>query len=152
MSGKVFGRPEQRTGRSGRGFVTAKVRAAVGEADAVFVNVVAFSESAAAALLALEDGDAVSLAGTLKPGAWVDKTGAARPSLDVVAAQVMTAYGLKRRREAVQAAAGAGDSSEAPRAPGGGADRARPQQRQRAPERHDFEAGGDDEWLQGGRA
>lgn len=154
VSGKVYGRPEQRTGKSGRGFVVAKVRAAVGEADAVFVNVLCFSESAQAALLALEDGDAVSLAGTLTPKAWTDKQGAARPALDLVAAQVMTAYGAKKKREAVQAAAGAGGSSEAPRAPGGGADRARPQQRQqpRQHERHDFEAGADDDWLQGGAA
>ena len=97
---KLHGKPEQRTGKTGRPFVTAKARAAVADGDAVFVNVVAFSETAAAALLALDAGDAVALAGTLKAGAWVDRDGNARPSLDLVAAQVMTVYGLAKKRKA----------------------------------------------------
>lgn len=113
IAGKVHGRPEQRTGKSGRGFVVAKVRAAVaGDGDAVFVNVLAFSESVQAALLALGDGDAVALVGTLTPKAWTDREGMARPALDLVAAQVLTAYGLKRKREAVAAAAGAGEQHQ----------------------------------------
>lgn len=54
-----------------------------------------------AALLALGNGDAVVLAGTLKPGVWVDRQGQTRPTLDMVAAQVLTVYHLKRRRAAV---------------------------------------------------
>ena len=98
--GKLHQRAEQRTGKTGRPFVTGKVRAATGEADAVFVNVVCFSESVGAALLALDAGDAVALAGTFKPGAWIDREGNARPSLDIVAAQVLTLYALKKKREA----------------------------------------------------
>ena len=97
---KLHGKPEQRTGKTGRPFVTAKARAAVADGDAVFVNVVAFSEAAGAALLALDAGDAVALAGTLKAGAWIDRDGNARPSLDLVAAQVMTVYGLAKKRKA----------------------------------------------------
>lgn len=83
LTGKLHGAAQRRAGAtSGRQFVTAKVRAAVGDADAVFVNVVAFSETAGAALLAL--------AGTRKPAAWTDREGNARPSLDLVAAEVMT--------------------------------------------------------------
>jgi single-stranded DNA-binding protein len=100
ITGKLHQRADERTSRCGQPFVTAKVRTAVGEADSLFVNVVAFSESAGAALLALEAGDSLALAGTLKPGAWIDRDGNARPSLDLVAAQVMTLYGLKRRRAA----------------------------------------------------
>ena len=106
ITGKLHQRAEERTSKSGKPFVTAKVRTAAGEAESLFVNVVAFSESAASALLALEAGDSLALAGTLKPGAWIDREGNARPSLDLVAAQVLTLYGLKRRRAA---AAGAGD-------------------------------------------
>lgn len=98
VTGKLHQRAEERTSKGGKPFVTAKVRTAAGEADSLFVNVVAFSESAASALLALEAGDSLALAGTLKPGAWIDREGNARPSLDLVAAQVMTLYGLKRRR------------------------------------------------------
>lgn len=104
ITGKLHQRAEERTSKGGRPFVTAKVRAAVSEAEGVFVNVVAFSESAGAALLALEAGDSLALAGTLKPGAWIDREGNPRPSLDLVAAQVMTLYGLKRRRAAAAGA------------------------------------------------
>lgn len=100
VTGKLHQRAEERTSKGGKPFVTAKVRTAAGEADSLFVNVVAFSESAGAALLALEAGDSLALAGTLKPGAWIDRDGNARPSLDLVAAQVLTLYGLKRRRAA----------------------------------------------------
>ena len=50
--GKLHQQPEQRTsGNTGRAFVTAKVRAAAGDEAGVFVNVVAFSDSACKALL-----------------------------------------------------------------------------------------------------
>ena len=101
--GKLHARAEQRTSKAGRPFVTAKARTAAGEGESLFVNVIAFSESACAALLALEAGDAVALAGTLKPGAWIDREGNARASLDIVAAQVLTVYGLKKKRDAAQA-------------------------------------------------
>jgi single-stranded DNA-binding protein len=104
ITGKLHQRAEERTSKGGRQFVKAQMRAAAGEADSLFVNVVAFSESAGAALLALEAGDSLAVAGTLKPSAWIDREGNARPGLDLVAAQVLTLYGLKRRR-----AAAAGD-------------------------------------------
>lgn len=104
---KLHGTAEQRTGtQSGRRFVTCKVRAAVADGEALFVSVVAFSEAACAALLALEAGDSVALAGTLKVGVWTDREGNARPSLDLVAAQVMTVYGLTKKRKAAAGAQG----------------------------------------------
>jgi single-stranded DNA-binding protein len=135
IAGKLYGRPEQRTGRSGRPFTVAKVRAAAGDGEAVFVNVVCFSESAQAALLALGDGDAVALAGTLTPKAWVDREGQARPALDLVAAQVLTTYGLKRKREAVS-------SASKPQQPEPG----------RQPPAGDDFGDGPDPWLDGGNA
>ena len=101
--GKLYQRAEQRTGKAGRPFVTAKARTAAGEGESLFVNVIAFSESACAALLALDAGDAVALAGTLKPGAWTDREGTARASLDIVAAQVLTVYAFKKKRDATRA-------------------------------------------------
>lgn len=98
--GKLHQKAEQRTSKSGKPFVTAKARAASGEGESLFVNVIAFSESACAALLALEAGDSLAMGGTLKPGAWVDREGNARPSVDLVVAKVLTVYGLKRKREA----------------------------------------------------
>jgi single-stranded DNA-binding protein len=136
ITGKLHQRAEERTSKGGRPFVTAKVRAAVGEADSLFVNVVAFSESACAALLALDAGDSLAMAGTLKPSAWIDREGNAHPGLDLVAAQVLTLYGLKRRRAAVAGVAGAVAGAVAGEAT----------QRQHDPE--DF---GPQDWPEGGR-
>jgi single-stranded DNA-binding protein len=124
--GKLHQRAEQRTSKTGRPFVTAKARAAAGDGESLFVNVIAFGDTACAALLALEAGDSLALAGTLKPGAWTDREGNARPSLDVVAAQVLTVYGLKKKREAI------GQAGDLPAAP-----------RQQPP-------GDDDDWQTGG--
>lgn len=130
--GKLHQRPEQRTSKTGRPFVTAKARTAAGEGDSLFVNVIAFGETACAALMALDAGDSLALAGTLKPGAWTDREGNARPSVDMVAAQVLTVYGLKKKRDASGQAA------------------ARPPAASQASAGDDF--GHDDAWLTGSEA
>lgn len=101
IGGKLHGTAQTKTAKTGKPFTTAKVKAHAGDGE-VFVNVVAFSDSAQAALLALGDGDAVALAGALKPTAWIDREGNARPSLDMVAAQVLTVYHIGKRRKAMQ--------------------------------------------------
>ncbi|WP_080401555.1 single-stranded DNA-binding protein [Burkholderia ubonensis] len=109
VSGKLYGTATSRTGQSGKQFVTAKVRAAVGDGESLFVNVIAFSTTAGDALLALGDGDSVALAGTLTPKVWTDKHGDTKPALDMVAHAVLTAYHVKRKRAAVQ---GEGNGTE----------------------------------------
>jgi hypothetical protein len=42
-------------------------------------------------LLALEDGDAVAVAGALTPKVWLDKQGNARPALDMIVSRVLAA-------------------------------------------------------------
>lgn len=101
IAGKLFGVPQQKTGKSGKPFVVGKVRTAAGDGEGIFVNVIAFDGGACTALLALGDGDAVSLAGSLTPKVWTDKTGNARPALDIVAHHVLTAYHVQRKRKAV---------------------------------------------------
>lgn len=108
IAGKLYGAPTERQGSGGHAFVTAKVRAAGGDGEALFVNVIAFADAARAALLALDDGDSVSLAGTLTPKVWTDKHGQARPALDMVAHAVLTAYHVKRKRRAMSPAAPGG--------------------------------------------
>ena len=104
VSGKLFGAPSGRTGQSGKTFVTAKLRAAAGDGESLFVNVIAFDDAAKSALLALDDGDSVALSGTLTPKVWTDKNGEARPALDMVVHGVMTGYHVKRKRQAMQQA------------------------------------------------
>jgi hypothetical protein len=47
IAGKLYGKPKQMTGKAGKPFATAKVRAAAGEGEALFVNVIAFGASSA---------------------------------------------------------------------------------------------------------
>jgi single-stranded DNA-binding protein len=101
ISGKVMGTPSQRTSKNGNAFTVAKVRVPTGE-DSMFCNVICFAEGAQAALLALGDGDAVALAGSLKVGVWQAKDGTHRPSLDMTATQVLTAYHVTKKRKAMQ--------------------------------------------------
>jgi single-stranded DNA-binding protein len=101
ISGRLHGRAQQRTGQSGKPFVTARVRVPAGE-ESVLASVIAFNESAQGALLALDDGEAVCLAGALTPRAWVDKEGNPRASIDLVASAVLTIHHARRKRAAVQ--------------------------------------------------
>lgn len=45
IGGKVYGTVEERAGKSGKTFVTAKVRAAGGDGETLFVNVITFSRT-----------------------------------------------------------------------------------------------------------
>lgn len=102
IGGKLYGKPAQRTGKSGKPFVVCKVRTPLADGDSLFINAIAFDKAAGAALLALDDGDSVSLSGALTPKVWTDKNGEARPSLDLVAHAVLTAYHVTRKRQAVK--------------------------------------------------
>ncbi len=104
IAGRVYGAPEQRTDKHGHAYAVAKVRTLTGSGEAVFVSVIAFDDAPVAALLALGDKDSVAIAGELTPKAWTDKTGAARPSLDLIAHQLLTPYSVTRKRKALEAA------------------------------------------------
>ena len=101
IGGKLHGTALERTGKSGKHFTTAKMRATNHEGKSVFINLLAFADNAQAALLALGDGDAVAVSGSIKPTAWQDKDGNTRTGLDMIAAQVLTSYHVDKRRRAV---------------------------------------------------
>lgn len=98
VSGKLHADPQQRTSKAGRPYTTATIRAGAGD-DSLFIRVTAFDPDVQAALLALKAGDSCALAGSLKPTAWI-KDGEARAGADLIAAQCMTLYQLKKRRAA----------------------------------------------------
>lgn len=102
IAGRVYGQPAERTSKTGKPFAVAKVRAAAGDGESIFVNVVAFDPAPCKALLALADGDSVALSGSLTPKVWTDREGNTRPALDLVAHQVLTAYHVTRKRAAVR--------------------------------------------------
>lgn len=101
IGGKIYGKPASRAGQSGKTFWTCKVRTPTTGSESLFVNVITFQESVGTALLALEEGDSVSLAGALTPKVWTPPGGEPRPVLDMVAHAVTTPYHVNRKRQAV---------------------------------------------------
>jgi single-stranded DNA-binding protein len=91
IAGRLMGDASRRVDKAGRTYLVARVLARNKADEEFIVNVIAFDEAACAALLALRDGQALALSGALTPKVWTDKQGIARPSLDLVAVQVMTA-------------------------------------------------------------
>jgi len=111
IAGHLVGLAETRQGKNDSTFALAKVKATAGDGESLIVNVIAFAAEASAALMALDDGDAVALAGALTPKVWTDKQGNTRPALDMVATQVLTAYHAARKQQVLGSA---GDSSLSP--------------------------------------
>lgn len=102
IAGRLYGQAAERIDKAGKTFTVARVRASSNDGENLFVNVIAFDVASRAALGALADGDGVCLAGTLTPRVWTDKQGNTRPSLDMVAHQVMSAYHVHRKRRAME--------------------------------------------------
>lgn len=111
IAGHLVGLAETRQGKNDSMFALAKVKAIAGDGESLIVNVIAFAAEASAALMALDDGDAVALAGALTPKVWTDKQGNTRPALDMVATQVLTAYHAARKQQVL---GGAGDTPFSP--------------------------------------
>ena len=99
IAGHLVGLAETRQGKNDSTFALAKVKAIAGDGESLIVNVIAFATEASAALMALDDGDAIALAGALTPKVWTDKQGNTRPALDMVATQVLTAYHAARKQQ-----------------------------------------------------
>ena len=101
VAGVLVGEAEMRTGKIASQFVVAKVKAMGSDGDTTMVNVISFSAETIAALVQLDDGDAVALSGTLTPKVWTDKQGNTRPALDMVAHQALTAYHITQKQAAL---------------------------------------------------
>ena len=113
IAGKIHGQPAQRTSKTGKPFAICKVRVATSPEDSIFVSVIAFDSDPVNAIMALNQGDSVALSGSIKPGVWTDNQGNTKPTLDMTAHQVLTAYHVTRKRKAV--AKDDGPASQAPK-------------------------------------
>ncbi len=71
------------------------------DAEAMLLSVIAFSESAVAALLALHKGDSCAVAGRASLRTW-EKDGAQKTGLSAVADRVMSAYAAGKTRKAAR--------------------------------------------------
>lgn len=103
VAGKFVGAAVERTASSGKTFVTSKLRTAESDGETQFVNLVAFDHGVKSMLLALSDGDSVAVSGAMKVSTYEARDKSVRVSLNVVASAVLSAYGVKRKREAVRA-------------------------------------------------
>ena len=92
IAGRLMGDASRRVDKAGRTYIVARVLARNKMDEEFIVNVIAFDEAPCAALVALRDGESLSLAGGLTPKVWTDKQGIVRPSLDMVANRVLTAH------------------------------------------------------------
>lgn len=106
VEGILVEKPQVKEARNGSTFGTCRVKVVQQGGEPVYVRAITFSASAVAALVELEVGDAVSMAGELKAGVWVPKGGMPRPNLDLTVHRVQSAYDVKRKREAAQDAQG----------------------------------------------
>jgi single-stranded DNA-binding protein len=99
VTGKLIADPERRISSSGKPFALAKLAAATDDGDAL-VSVIAFG-SVAEQLVELGKGDAVALTGRAKVTTWTDRDGNAKAGLSVTADGLLTAYHLRRKRQAM---------------------------------------------------
>jgi len=103
ISGKIYGTPAKRLSKTGNTFATCKIRIPTGgEGNGVFGNVIAFDTATVKTMLALHEGDAVSMAGTVTVSAYIAKDGEPKPSVDITAQQMLTAYHVRNKRQVVQ--------------------------------------------------
>ncbi len=89
VAGTLVGMAESRQGKNGSNYVLAKVKAPTTEGDSLIVNAITFASEAGETLLALHEGDALSMTGALTPKVWTDKQGNTRPALDMIATNVL---------------------------------------------------------------
>ena len=118
VTGTLHRDPEVRTSKTGKQFVTALVRTGKAERT-VWANVVAFSTTVQDELLRLGEGDTISLQGEATLTIYTAKDGTPRPSVEIVATQVLAlrpdkkprAVAPAERREAAPAGTAGPDDS-----------------------------------------
>jgi single-stranded DNA-binding protein len=118
VSGALFRAPEQQTSKAGKPFVSATIKVADGNAAVDFWSVLAFSESAQSELMRLNEGDKVSLQGSLKLEVYTNRNGEQKISRTLFADHVLALRQPPRERKPKAATdrrhAGGADRSAAP--------------------------------------
>jgi hypothetical protein len=101
LRGRLYAKPEERTSRSGSSYVTARMLVALGE-ERLFCSAIAFDEQVCRELLALDEGEAVTISGELRPKLYEARDGAVKLSLDCTVHAILTAHHARRKRRAMQ--------------------------------------------------
>ena len=101
IAGRLIGKPTARVARNGNEYATPWLRVAGADGEAVVVSLISFSVPACRALLALDDGEAVAMAGTAAPRLHA-RDGKPMPAPDITVQQVLIAYAEVRRQKCEQ--------------------------------------------------
>jgi single-stranded DNA-binding protein len=94
VSGRLCGKPELRTGKTGNPFTTAKLSIDTGEEHRTWASCIAFGKEAER-LAGLKNGDAVSVAGRAKLEAYEARDGAPKALLSIVVDEIAA---VRRKR------------------------------------------------------
>lgn len=110
ITGKLIRDPALKTGPSGKPFCNFLLSVPTGDGEPTVVSGIAFTD-VAERIGRLHKGDAVSVAGSLKPSSWTDRTsGELKHGLNVTVSAALSAYDIKKRR-------GESETSQPPKAP-----------------------------------
>jgi single-stranded DNA-binding protein len=98
ITGKLIRDPALKTGPSGKPYCNFLLSVPTGDGEPVIVSGIAFAD-VAERIGKLGKGDAVSVAGSLKPSEWIDKTtGELKHGLNVTVSAALSVYDVKKRR------------------------------------------------------
>lgn len=112
ISGRLVKPAQERTGTNGKPFALAQITVATEGEESLLASGIAFNRAAVDALLALDKGDAVAVAGKAKLSSWTGSDGTQKHGLNVTIEHVLTTYHVRRKRNAVHS-----DDEEGARAP-----------------------------------
>lgn len=102
IGGKIASKPERRQAKDGKPFAVVRLSVPDREGCDHLVQAIAFDPEAVSALLALDKGDAVSVAGELSAAVYQPEGKEPRTSLRLLVHGVLSAYVVKRKREAAK--------------------------------------------------
>lgn len=108
IAGRLRGAPQFKTAANGSPFVSFRLSATDRSGASLLCSCIVFSDTARAAVQALEDGDSVAVSGEATVKTWAGNNGAQRLGLDVLVHGVLTAYHLGRKRKSADGEAAEG--------------------------------------------
>lgn len=100
IEGTLHSAPVRRTSAKGQAYITAQMRAAGDDGEAVWCSLIAFDAGAVDALGKLAGGDTVAIAGHASLSTWTAKDGEHKAGLKVTVTKAMSVYEAGKRRKA----------------------------------------------------
>ncbi len=98
VSGTLYDAPKVHTGKSGKPFTTAKVRADGKDGATVWCSIIAFNAEGER-LATLQQGAALSVSGRAEVSVWLDKNGEPKGGLSLVVDELATLKAKPKPRD-----------------------------------------------------